>query len=54
MKQNKLTTSYLRFHNQLMALKKGKMDLVRRFGSEARREIEMKAGMNQLHLRYSI
>ena len=50
MKRNRFTYSYIRFHNQLKALQKGKIRIVKKIAREARHELEMKSNLSQLKL----
>jgi len=49
-KKNKLSSAYIRFHNQLIALHKGKIWKVKEIASQARKELEQKSYLRQLHL----
>lgn len=45
--------SYLRFHNQLKALKEGKLRMVKKLAHEARHELEARSLIKQLDLTFT-
>lgn len=45
--------SYLRFHNQLDALKEGKLRMVKKLANEAKYELETRSLIKQLNLTFT-
>lgn len=50
LKKEKFSEAYLRFQNQLVALHKGKLWQVKELAYQARKELERKTNLRQLHL----
>ncbi|OGG12668.1 hypothetical protein A3D77_04085 [Candidatus Gottesmanbacteria bacterium RIFCSPHIGHO2_02_FULL_39_11] len=47
------TKGYIRFHDQVKALKEGKLRMVKKLAHEARHELEARSLIKQLNLRFT-